>query len=317
MSISRREFLNGCVGAGAVGMIPGCSSMRAVRASGPLKKDRPAKALVAWYSQTGHTKLYGRIIAKEWARQGLETMSTDIRDIDRETLSSYDLMAIGTPVFYYDMPVPVKDWLQKIPEIKGTAVASFVSYGGPGGNVHNTGVAVLDLLTEKGGVPIAMGSFGNMGAFPPDWAGGKTDNVLKHRHLPDEGTFEAVRVFADDILKKVQEKKPLEVSGTVDPRDLIKGGFATWSIKALSGDHTVDTARCVKCGVCLKKCPVGAINIREGSINSSDCVLCFGCINNCPVQAHEMTFMGKKMYGFNELLKQNHITILEPAILKS
>jgi len=317
MAMNRRDFLNRGMGVCATAIMPGCTSLRVVKAAGPMKKNQPGKALVAWYSQTGHTKLYAKVIEKAWGKLGIDVHASDIREIDRETLGSYDLIAVGTPVFYYDMPIPVKEWLNSIPEIKGTPVAAFVSYGGPGGNVHNTAVGMLELLSKKGGVPVGMHAFGNMGAFPPDWAGGATDNVLKYRHLPDEGTFEAVKLYAEEVLKNVNENKPVEVSGNIDLREFIKGGMATWSIKALTGEHTIDKTKCIKCGVCLRKCPTNAIDIKSGSISSSDCILCFGCMNSCPVQAHDMKFMGKKMYGFNELLKQNHITIPDPLILKS
>ncbi len=41
---------------------------------------------------------------------------------------------------------------------------------------------------------------------------------------------------------------------------------------------------CVGCGVCVEKCPVGAISLEEGVavINMSNCIRCGVCHNVCP-----------------------------------
>lgn len=53
------------------------------------------------------------------------------------------------------------------------------------------------------------------------------------------------------------------------------------------------TTRCVKCGLCVKACPVTALHLPEGSsgpiLNPSACIGCCCCHEVCPQRAVEMT----------------------------
>jgi NADH:ubiquinone oxidoreductase subunit F (NADH-binding)/(2Fe-2S) ferredoxin/Pyruvate/2-oxoacid:ferredoxin oxidoreductase delta subunit len=50
----------------------------------------------------------------------------------------------------------------------------------------------------------------------------------------------------------------------------------------------VDVEKCIKCGLCFKKCPAGAIVWQKketASIDKEKCVKCLSCITNCPSDA--------------------------------
>jgi len=45
-----------------------------------------------------------------------------------------------------------------------------------------------------------------------------------------------------------------------------------------------DSAKCVNCGTCDKKCPMSiqvSLSVKEGCIKTSDCILCGECADNC------------------------------------
>ena len=49
---------------------------------------------------------------------------------------------------------------------------------------------------------------------------------------------------------------------------------------------TVDTSKCVKCGICAQRCPAKAISLAPyPQFNRSTCVLCYCCHEMCPQQA--------------------------------
>jgi NADH-quinone oxidoreductase subunit F/NAD(P)H dehydrogenase (quinone)/NADP-reducing hydrogenase subunit HndC len=50
----------------------------------------------------------------------------------------------------------------------------------------------------------------------------------------------------------------------------------------------VDESKCIKCGICFKNCPVGAIDWKKKEtayINRDKCIKCMSCILNCPANA--------------------------------
>jgi hypothetical protein len=86
----------------------------------------------------------------------IKTTSSELRDYDERGINDFDLIVIGSPVFYYDTPSHVKAWIKSLPDLKGTSVASYVTFGGPEENQHNAACSILECLTENKGVPIAM-----------------------------------------------------------------------------------------------------------------------------------------------------------------
>lgn len=255
------------------------------------------------------------LIAERWRKSGLSVDAGDIRDFDPRKLSSYDLISAGSPVYYYDMASPLREWLNDIPPVDGTAVASFVTFGGPGHNQHNTACYILDLLSRKGGVPAGMNTFGNMSTFAPTWSTGRTERILKYGHLPDGNTYENIRTFSSEILNNITSGVLPEINYETTVFSVLKNMGTAGFTKKLARRHVIDKDTCVECMYCQQKCPVGAIDISTHSIDRRKCIFCVGCVNLCPVGAHDMTFMGSSVYGFSEFLKKNNVVIREPEEL--
>ena len=61
----------------------------------------------------------------------------------------------------------------------------------------------------------------------------------------------------------------------------------------VNGKNLVVDENCIKCGKCIKSCPLNNISLVNGKIKiSNNCMFCLSCLNNCPKNA--ITFMGKK-----------------------
>ncbi len=58
------------------------------------------------------------------------------------------------------------------------------------------------------------------------------------------------------------------------------------------GRVSLDPSRCISCGICMKKCPSGAICVRKEektwSIDRLRCIVCNCCVEACPVHCLAM-----------------------------
>jgi len=279
------------------------------------KKGRPLKhILVLWYSQTGHTRRIGQLLARVCQNLNLQVTSSDIRDVNPLDADKDEFLIIGSPVFYYDTPPYVKEWIESAPDLAGRPVASFVTFGGPEGDQHNAASNILKHLSRKGGVPVGLNTFLNMGTFPLSW---DAAGVQAHKHLPNEETFEKARKYARTLIQRIQEGAIYEVDKKITLRRVSTGFNPRFWTKFAIENHTIDKAECIHCGTCLEKCPTDAIDLEAYTVDTDTCILCFGCINNCPAQAVVMEYKGERVYGFKEFLKRNNIIIKEPRELQA
>ncbi|MCU0848471.1 MAG: 4Fe-4S binding protein [Spirochaetes bacterium] len=312
---TRKSFIIKTAAAAAALSIPGAGLFSEEKPRPAMKFGKPKKALVVWYSQTGHTRRIGRIIARAWERKGLKVTTADYREIDAAAAPSYDIIAVGSPVYYLDVPGNLMEWISSVPAIDGIPVAAFVTFGGKGDNQHNTACAILEALAGKGGVPAGMGLFGNMSTYAPTWSMGNESRILKFRNLPDGETYARARACAADILGTVRRGTPFPAEMRFEAGTIFRHLPQIAGTRFLIGEHRVDRTRCIQCLRCEKGCPVQAIHPGEGSVERKKCILCMGCVNNCPADAVAMTFLGRKVYGFREFLRRNNIEIAEPEEL--
>jgi ferredoxin len=284
------------------------ASARAVHRE--FKTRDPKRALVLCYSQSGFTSRYGRLIACLLKEKGLTVDVLDMKGFDKSRFAHYDLIIIGSPVFYYDIPSNVSGWLGTIPSITGIPVAAFVSFGGPEGNQHNAVCHTLRLLTDRGGVAVGMDAFRSIPAYPtPAW---DSANQRSGEHLPNEATYDQVRRFTKQTLERVKRGESITYEAEISAREIFQTLPLVWLNKKAISKHTVDAAKCILCRTCVKKCPVAAIHPERQFVDRDKCVACFGCLNNCPADAVVMEYRGKRLYGFPEYLRRRKITILEP-----
>ena len=72
----------------------------------------------------------------------------------------------------------------------------------------------------------------------------------------------------------------------------IDGGIAS-SYRRMAGvDVSLDAERCIGCGICMERCFVRAITIRDGKavLDDSKCRACGRCSEECPAEAISITY---------------------------
>ena len=105
---------------------------------------------------------------------------------------------------------------------------------------------------------------------------------------------------ADKRIEKVAEqirngKYPQEgLSLTAHVKGLL--GQRLWFYRKTNGytDKLKISAACIGCGLCIKECPMGNIQIKNGRAVSGDrCTMCYRCISLCPEKA--ITLLGNQV----------------------
>lgn len=312
---TRRDFIKKSALLYAALNLPFPLSANGQPAVAELKTSDPRRALVLCYSQTGFTHRYGNMIACLLKDRGLAVKLADMRFFEPKGLPDYDLIFIGSPVFYYDIPSNVVDWLSQAPEIQGIPTAAFVSFGGPEGNQHNSLCHALHLLAEKGAVPVGKEAFRSIPSYPtPSW---NSANQRAGEDLPNMATYAQVRNFTATVLENVAQNRPIAYFSELSLREIARMLPLVWLNKKAINKHEVDTDKCIRCGTCVKKCPVSAIKPAKRLVDREKCLACFGCLNNCPADAVDMEYGGKKLYGFREYLRQRKIVVLTPPELET
>ncbi|MDI9632994.1 MAG: 4Fe-4S binding protein [Methanolinea sp.] len=92
------------------------------------------------------------------------------------------------------------------------------------------------------------------------------------------GYFEMAKVALLTVLKKPATRRYPAVPAKSTPLS--------------RGQVTIDPSRCISCGLCMKKCPAGAICVRKEektwSIDRLKCVVCNCCVDVCPARCLAM-----------------------------
>ena len=108
---TRRDFIKKSAIMGAALCLPISLTRESQAAYPDLKTRAPKKALILWYSQTGLTRRYARLIGCILKSKNLAVDEIELQETNKKMLPDYDLIIIGTPVFYYDTPSNVSEWL--------------------------------------------------------------------------------------------------------------------------------------------------------------------------------------------------------------
>ncbi len=318
---SRRTFLKKSALIGAAATLPaipsGCT-ISTIEANTSIEPRKIGTAAVVWYSQTGNTQRCGNVLAKTFEKLGVAVIDGEVRDVDRIKISEVDLLVIGAPVFYYDIPGFVKNFIHSLPDLKGMPVAAFVTFGGPEGNQHNAACSILEGLVEKSGVPIGMKAFMTISSYALNFkASDKEISPKPKAILPDKHTYKNVRAYAEFLSSEVERGHTSVFKKTLTSREFSTYFGPEWWTKLLVTNHYIIEEKCVGCGTCVDKCPTDSIDLDTFSVNTNTCVLCCGCINNCEYQAVNMEYSKEKIIGFKDFLKKNNLKFERPVELRT
>ncbi len=180
------------------------------------------KALVVYYSQTGNTEKIANAIYEEISNKH-ETILEKIEKISPESLNDYDLVVVGAPCIDSDLAVPLKKFLNDLPNSPTFKLAGFYTHAtfmtdgdGQGGLFSKWAgkcLMTFEQTCKSKQIPF-IGDFHCMGRANPGIEQFIhqeiiTDEKEWETYLPDlrtrpnEKDIENARQFAQDIISKL------------------------------------------------------------------------------------------------------------------
>ena len=243
-----------------------------------------AKSLIVYFSQGGTTTKVAESIADGLRREGYQVDLHSIKEKQQPDLSGYDLLGIGSPVYFYRPPFIVTDYLNSLPDLGGLPTFTFVLHGT---YPFDTGKSIRRVLVYKGAQEV-----GYFHCYGTDFYLG----YLKEGYLfsPDHPTL-AELSLAEDFGSQVAGRvagKPYSLAEEDRPPTLVYrlGRFFMnrWFVEqTYSRMFKVDKKSCDACGLCMKICPRANISQDKDGypVWGRNCILCLTCELKCPKDA--------------------------------
>lgn len=238
---------------------------------------------IVYFSQTGNTKTVAEAICKGITESGNRCDLYALEKVESapERLKEYDVIGIGTPVFYFQPPYNVVDFIKSLSFLHGKHSFLFITHGGEPGRTFPK----MAKLLRKNGIAL-IGTYRSRGAETAqhyvlagyDLSPGHPNG----REIAGAAEFGASiptlykKVLAGEI-KEMPELKP-----HLD-RWYLRGVYMTKPLVNLTTPRRrVDKELCDKCGACAKKCPSHVIRMNPYPEFRGTCLRCYYCEKICP-----------------------------------
>ncbi len=260
--------------------------------------------MILYFSGTGNTKHIATLLAEKTGER-LYSVNDAMKKAEIPDLTSEDTIVALMPVYAWQSPKVVMDWLSACKLKKSQRIYFVLTCGGDSGNAKKYLKEYCERrsLTYMGTYPVAM-----------------PDNYIIMFDAPKEAESKEmiskaesmIGDIADVILsRKAFEESPAKLSDKLKS-GMINPMFNKYYIgsKAFYAEDT-----CISCGKCVELCPLNNIKLEDNKPTwGKSCTHCMACISYCPVTAIEYgkNTKGKARYYFKQTKLRNTLWIIYP-----
>jgi len=243
------------------------------------------RTLIITFSQTGYTRK-----TAEYIRNGILSVKgpcdlVDLGDMEPHLLANYDLVGLGCPIFYYQEPFHVRDFVDGLHEQEGEHWFVFCSHGSAMGiTLHS----LSERLQKKGALVV-----GYFDIYADASAPFIPYPTLTTGH-PDKLDYETAHVFGREVAERSQRILAGDRALIPDPAPVNKEWVQNASLftpevmKLVVPPLQIDIDKCTLCRECEENCPVKGIDVQAEPPRIQDpCIFCLRCVMVCPTLAIE------------------------------
>lgn len=243
------------------------------------------RTLIICFSQTGNTQKIAECIRDGIAQAAGSCELKPLREVDAGGLADYDLVGLGCPVFYYQEPFNVREFMEKLPQLAGQTWFLFSTHGSVLGNIFPL---MAERLRHKGADVIGYHHSYADASLPQ----------YPHPHLtaghPDAQELEEARSFGREIVgcyrrisqgdrSLIPAPQPVREEW-VKRAEMVTPEYLKKNMPALS----INMEKCNLCHECERGCPVDGIDVEaEPPRIQQPCIFCWNCAKICPTLAIE------------------------------
>ena len=251
------------------------------------------------FSPTGNTERIARRIGEIVSQE----LDAPLTEIDFTTpaarakeyhFTDTDLLIAAFPTYAGKLPNKI------LPDLKArlhgdhTLSVSIVTFGNRA--FDNSLAELAAVLTGNGFRVSAAAAFVSRHAF--------TDAVGTGR--PDTDDWREIEAFAKAAAEKIQrgisgDPAPLSLPGDAAAPYYIPKGTDGQPVNFLKAKPKTDPSRCCNCGVCARRCPMGAIDPQNVFDVPGICIKCQSCVRRCT----------RKAKFFDDPAFLSHVAMLE------
>lgn len=215
------------------------------------------------FSPTGGTEKVAHIISRQWSESTMKIDLSDSKtDFSRCAIGKEDRVLVAMPSFRGRAPAAAIERLKKIAG-NGAKCTLVCVYGNRA--YEDTLVEMEDAAKESGFQVVAAVAAVAQHSIIQQYAANR----------PDASDEKQLEQFAQQIADKTESAASIPGN-----RPYKKAGGA--------GLVSKPSKDCVKCGVCVKNCPVQAIDSVKFTADSKKCIACMRCVKQCPHNARKV-----------------------------
>jgi flavodoxin/Fe-S-cluster-containing hydrogenase component 2 len=243
-----------------------------------------AKAAIVYFSQSGATARVANAIASGLGSAGFAVDLANLRKRSPPDISGYDLLGIGSPVYYYRLPFNVIDYLQTLPRLEGMPAFSFLVHAS---HAFDTANSLRHTLAQRGAKDVGYFRCYGEGRF----LGHLREGYLFSADHPSPVELERASAFAVAVARRCAEGELAQVMDEPKPSlvyRIERGMTSRWLVEQVySRMFKVDPNRCTACGQCMDICPTANIEKNElgHPLWGRNCLYCLSCEMACPEDA--------------------------------